>query len=94
MAPSNGGQAAQASELVSDFVQAWLAEVEKLVDWSQDPTNTWKPEDVVDKFSTSGVNLFPLYARGIDFTLGLLRPWSQAFQERTAGGGTSESTSA
>ena len=75
---------------MSDFVQAWLAEAEKLIAWSQDPTNEWKPEDVVDKFSTSGVNLFPLYGRGIDFTLGLLRPWAQAFQERTTSAAPSD----
>ena len=94
MAPSSGGQSAEASQLVSDFVQACLEEAQVLVDWSQDPNNTWKPEDVVDRFSTTTINLFPLYARGIDFTLGLLRPWAQAFQERTTGEAPSETTSA
>jgi hypothetical protein len=86
VAPDSGEESAQATRLVSDLVSSWLGEVQRLYDWSQQPDNSWAAEDVVDQFSKSAVNMFPLFARGIDFGLELLRPWSQAFAERTSTG--------
>lgn len=83
MAPSNNGEAAKAAELVSDFVQMWLGEAQRFYEWSQQEGNTWAAADIVDQVSISGVEMFPMVARGIDFGLELLRPWSIAFQERT-----------
>ena len=86
MAPENGGESAAAAKLVSDLVQSWLGEAQRLYDWSQQESNTWAAEDVVDQFSKSAVNMFPLFARGIDFGLELLKPWSQAFEARSQEG--------
>ena len=85
MVTENGGEAAQAAKLVSDFVQSGLGEAQRLYDWSQQDDNSWAAEEVVDQFSKSAVNMFPLFARGIDFGLELLRPWSQAFDARQNG---------
>ena len=82
MAPTDGGEAAKAAELVSDAVQMWLTEAQRFYEWTQSSANTWAAEDLVDQASISGVEMFPLVARGIDFGLELLRPWSVAFQER------------
>lgn len=84
----NGGESAQAAQLVSDLMQSWLEEAQRLYDWSQQPDNAWAAEDVVDQFSKSAVNMFPLFGRSIDFGLELLRPWSQAFAARRAQGGS------
>jgi hypothetical protein len=85
VAPDNGGDSAQAAKLVSDLVQSWLGEAQRLYDWSRQDNNSWAAEDVVDQFSKSAVNMFPLFARGIDYGLELLRPWSQAFDARQKG---------
>jgi hypothetical protein len=85
VATEDGGEAAAAAKLVSDLVQSWLGEAQRLYDWSQQDDNSWAAEEVVDQFSKSAVNMFPLFARGIDFGLELLRPWSQAFNARQSG---------
>ena len=49
-------------------------------------SNTWAAEDIVDQISITGVEMFPLGARSIDFGLDLLRPWSPHSRQRTNNG--------
>ena len=86
MPPQNGQspEAAQASEIVSEAVQVFLGELQRYYDLTQDPDNTWDPEDVVDQLSLTTMEVLPVMRRSVDFALELLRPWSTAFNNRGA----------
>jgi len=79
-------EATDAAALVSDMVQVWLGELQRFYARTQDPDATWDAEAFTREASQTIENVLPVVKRSADLTLGLLRPWSSAFQKRATDG--------
>jgi hypothetical protein len=74
--------AQKAAAVVSDLVQAWVDEAQRAYDSLQGASEGFAAEDLVDATKSSMERLRPLVQRGIELNLELLRPWSNAFNQR------------
>lgn len=78
---SEDNPAQAAAAIVSDFVQAWVDEVQHFYDGVRSPEGL-AATDVVDETKASLNRLMPIAQRGIALGLDLMRPWSTAFNQR------------
>ena len=79
--PPEDNPAQAAAAIVSDFVQAWVDEVQHFYDGVRS-SDGYGVDDVMGEASGSINRLLPIAKRGMALGLDLMRPWSTAFSQR------------
>ena len=82
MAPEQSS-AQKAATVVSDLVQAWVAEAQHFYDSLESHPNGYSVEEAMGQANQSFGRVRPVLERAIQFNLELLRPWSTAFSQAT-----------